>query len=272
VCFCGSERPLLWAVPKKVRSNKAAAHKDTLHSPQIYQLKLIQGNKKRHTHTMALQTLSSIATRLNTLQPKRNALMVMSTMSSKLLRVPTTSSSCSDREVSCFTTISTTTTSSTAITPTINCTTKALYHTTSRSCASPKVDEVFNKILQLDLFEVHILTELVNEKMGLKPMTDAQRAAMSGGGAAMSGGKSSETEAGAVEEKKTLFDLKLTGYDAKAKIKVIKEIRAITGLGLKEAKELVEGVPKSVKKDIKMDEAESIKKILEGVGATVEIS
>lgn len=258
--FCGSER---------CGPHHAAAHKDTHTKHSHTTIKTLLHNQEpiKRDAMMALQNLSSIATRLNSLQPKSNALLVMSTMSSKLLHVPATSSCCSHREVSCSTA-----TSCTAITPTINCTTKALYHTTPRSCASPKVDEVFNKILQLDLFEVHILTELVNEKMGLKPMTDAQRAAMSGGGAAMSGGKSSEAEAAAVEEQKTLFDLKLTGFDAKAKIKVIKEIRAITGLGLKEAKELVEGVPKSVKKDIKMDEAESIKKILEGVGATVEIS
>jgi large subunit ribosomal protein L7/L12 len=196
-------------------------------------------------------------------QIKNNPLMVMSTMSTTKLQAPNSSSCKSQRAL----------TTTTITPPAINCTTKSYYHTTPQLCASPKVETVFNKILQLDLFEVHILTELVNEKMGLKPMTDAQRAAMAGGrgGGGGSGRKGNEAEA-AVEEKKTLFDLKLTGYDAKAKIKVIKEIRAITGLGLKEAKELVEGVPKSVKKDIKMDEAESIKKILEAVGATVEIS
>jgi large subunit ribosomal protein L7/L12 len=73
------------------------------------------------------------------------------------------------------------------------------------------------------------------------------------------------------EEEKTAFDLKLTRVDAKSKIKVIKEIRAITGLGLKEAKEMVEGAPKTVKTDIKMEECEELKAKLEGVGATVEI-
>ena len=133
---------------------------------------------------------------------------------------------------------------------------------------TPKVDQVFEKILDLDVIEVHLLTELVNEKMGIKPMTAAQRAAMAGGGG---GGKGGAAPAEVVEEK-TSFDLKLTGFDAKFKIKVIKEVRAITALGLKEAKEMVEGAPKTVKKDIKMEEAEELKAKLEAVGATVEIS
>ena len=69
-----------------------------------------------------------------------------------------------------------------------------------------------------------------------------------------------------------MFDLKLTGFDAAAKIKVIKEIRAITSLGLKEAKELVETVPSVVKKGIKKEEAEELKAKLEALGATVDIS
>ena len=73
-------------------------------------------------------------------------------------------------------------------------------------------------------------------------------------------------------EEKKIFDLKLMGFDERSKIKVIKEIRAITGLGLKEAKDLVEGVPKVVKKDVKKEEAEQIKAVLEKVGAVVEIA
>ena len=100
-------------------------------------------------------------------------------------------------------------------------------------------------------------------------MTAAQRAAMAGGG----GGGSAAGAAPAEEpEEKTAFDLKLTGFDAKSKIKVIKVVRAITGLGLKEAKEMVEGAPKTIKKEIKMEECEEIKAQLEAVGGTVEIS
>ena len=104
--------------------------------------------------------------------------------------------------------------------------------------------------------------------MGIKPMTAAQRAAMASGGSGGGAGAAPVEE----KEEKTAFDLKLTGFDAKAKIKVIKEIRSITGLGLKEAKDLVEGAPATVKKEIKMEEAEEIKAKIEAVGGTVEIS
>jgi large subunit ribosomal protein L7/L12 len=76
----------------------------------------------------------------------------------------------------------------------------------------------------------------------------------------------------AVAEKKTAFDVKLVGFDASAKIKVIKEIRSIIpGLGLKEAKELVEGAPKVIQKGINNELAEEIKAKLEALGATIEI-
>ena len=143
------------------------------------------------------------------------------------------------------------------------------FNSTLQASKSPRVEEIFQKIVQLDTIEVHLLTELVNEKLGFNKLTQAQREALARGGAGVSSEK-----AGAVEEKevKTAFDLKLTGFDAKAKIKVIKEIRAITGLGLKDAKEMVEGCPKVVKKEIKIEEAEEIKSKLEAVGGTVEIS
>lgn len=73
------------------------------------------------------------------------------------------------------------------------------------------------------------------------------------------------------KEEKTSFDLKLESFDAAAKIKVIKEIRGITELGLKEAKELVEGAPAMVKKGLKKEEAEEFKKKLEAVGAKVSL-
>jgi len=140
---------------------------------------------------------------------------------------------------------------------------------------SPKVEELFNKIIWLDMVEVHLLAELINEKMGLK-ISDAERERMARGGGGGGGGGGNKAEDGeegaAAAEEKTAFDLKLTGFDAKAKIKVIKEIRAITSLGLKEAKELVEGAPSIVKKDIKKEEAEELKAKLEGLGATVEIA
>eukprot|EP01083_Nonionella_stella_P160283 523801_1 len=140
----------------------------------------------------------------------------------------------------------------------------------SSSSSSSRVDEVFDKILQLNTLEVALLSSLVNEKMGFAPMTAAQQAAMAGGGSGGGGGAAAAEE---VEEvKKTAFDLKLTGFDGKSKIKVIKEVRAMTGLGLKDAKEMVEGAPKTLKAGIKMEEAEELKAKIEAVGGTVEIS
>jgi large subunit ribosomal protein L7/L12 len=93
-----------------------------------------------------------------------------------------------------------------------------------------------------------------------------------GGGAAMAGAGGGGGEAPAEEViAKTIFDLKLIGFDAKAKIKVIKEVRAILGLGLKEAKELVESAPKVIQKDLKQEKADELKAQLEAVGAEIEI-
>jgi large subunit ribosomal protein L7/L12 len=134
---------------------------------------------------------------------------------------------------------------------------------------SPKLEELFQKIIYLDMVEIHLLTELINEKLGIK-ISDAEKARMAQGGGGSS--KSDDAPKEEVKEEQTAFDLKLTGFDAKAKIKVIKEVRAITGLGLKEAKELVEGVPSTIKKGIKKEEAEELKVKLEEVGAQLEIS
>jgi large subunit ribosomal protein L7/L12 len=72
-------------------------------------------------------------------------------------------------------------------------------------------------------------------------------------------------------EEKTEFNVTLTGYEAEKKIQVIKVVRAITGLGLKEAKDLVEGVPKAVKEAVSKDEAANIKKQLEEVSGQVKV-
>lgn len=83
-------------------------------------------------------------------------------------------------------------------------------------------------------------------------------------------GAAAGAEAGAPEEEKTEFDVVLVEFGAQ-KIKVIKEVRAVTGLGLKEAKDLVEGAPKPIKEGISKEEAEKIKDQVEKVGAKVEI-
>jgi ribosomal protein L7/L12 len=127
--------------------------------------------------------------------------------------------------------------------------------------APPHLHDLADEIVGMTMLEVKELVDRVAEHFGIEEGDD-DAVASAGDGASV------EEE---VVVAKTSFDLKLTGFNSKDKIKVIKEIRAITGLGLKEAKELVEGVPKTIKKDIKMEEAEDIKAKLEAVGATVEI-
>ena len=126
--------------------------------------------------------------------------------------------------------------------------------------------EMYDKMTQLQVEEIKLLTQLINEKLGIT-ITEADK---NGGFAGAGGGAAGA----AVEEEKvekTAFDLKLMAFDAKSKIKVIKEVRAITGLGLKEAKAMVDGAPNTIKKDIKMEEAEELKTKLELLGATIVI-
>ncbi len=107
------------------------------------------------------------------------------------------------------------------------------------------------------------LSELVKELETRFGVSAAAPVAMVAAGAA-------GPAAAAPEEEKTEFDVILTGFGAE-KIQVIKVVRALTGLGLKEAKDLVEGVPKPVKEGVAKAEAEDMKKKLEEVGATVEV-
>ncbi len=139
------------------------------------------------------------------------------------------------------------------------------------SFSHPRAEEMYNKMTKLSLEEIQTLTELINQRLGIT-ISEAEKEAIRRGGVMGGGGGGGEAEAAEEVVEKTAFDLKLTGFDAKGKIKVIKEIRAITGLGLKEAKAMVEEAPKTVKSDIKMEEAEELKAKLEAVGATVEIA
>ncbi|KQN19299.1 50S ribosomal protein L7 [Sphingomonas sp. Leaf33] len=120
------------------------------------------------------------------------------------------------------------------------------------------LNALVDQLSELTVLEAAELSKLLEEKWGVSAAA-AVAAPAAGGGAA----------APAVEEK-TEFDVILTG-DGGKKINVIKEVRAITGLGLTEAKSLVEGAPKPVKEGIAKDEAEKIKKQLEEAGATVEL-
>ena len=132
---------------------------------------------------------------------------------------------------------------------------------------------MFEKILNLDMFEVHLVTGLIAEKVGLNVNAAALAAGGVGGGSGGGGGGAAAggAEEEAAAEEKTAFDLKLVSFDAKAKIKVIKEVRSIAGLGLKEAKELVEGAPKTILKEMKKDELEEIAAKMKELGAEVEI-
>ncbi|KIM00016.1 LSU ribosomal protein L7/L12 (P1/P2) [Paramagnetospirillum magnetotacticum MS-1] len=111
----------------------------------------------------------------------------------------------------------------------------------------------------LTVLEAAELSKLLEEKWGVSAAAPVAVAAVAGAGAA----------APAAEEQ-TEFDVILTDAGEK-KINVIKEVRAITGLGLKEAKDLVEAAPKSVKDGVSKDEAEKIKKVLEEAGAKVQV-
>jgi large subunit ribosomal protein L7/L12 len=121
------------------------------------------------------------------------------------------------------------------------------------------LSKIVDDLSALTVLEAADLSKLLEEKWGVSAAAAVAVAAPAGGGAA----------APAAEEK-TEFDVILTG-DGGKKINVIKEVRAITGLGLTEAKTLVESAPKAVKEGVNKDEAEKLKKQLEEAGATVEL-
>jgi large subunit ribosomal protein L7/L12 len=121
-------------------------------------------------------------------------------------------------------------------------------------------EDVIKYIEGMTVLELSELVKELETKFGVSAAAPVAVAAVAGGAA----------PAAAAAEEKTEFDVVLTSFGAE-KIQVIKEIRAITGLGLKEAKDLVEGVPKPVKEGIAKAEADEIKKKLEAVGATVQI-
>ncbi|MGI9386298.1 MAG: 50S ribosomal protein L7/L12 [Methyloligellaceae bacterium] len=122
------------------------------------------------------------------------------------------------------------------------------------------LEKIADELSGLTVLEAADLAKLLEDKWGVSAAAPVAVAAVGAG----AGG-----DAAAAEEKSE-FDVILAGFGEK-KINVIKEVRAITGLGLKEAKDLVEGVPKPVKEGVGKDEAEEIKKKLEDVGATVEL-
>ncbi len=124
------------------------------------------------------------------------------------------------------------------------------------------IEEIAEKLDTLTLLEAAQLSKLLQEKWGVSAAAAVAVAAPAGGGAAAG--------AAAGGEEKTEFDVVLTAAGDK-KIQVIKVVRELTGLGLKEAKDLVDGAPKPVKEKVAKAEAADMKKKLEEVGATVEV-
>ncbi|MFO7973514.1 MAG: 50S ribosomal protein L7/L12 [Candidatus Hydrogenedentota bacterium] len=124
-----------------------------------------------------------------------------------------------------------------------------------------KLDAIIDEIAGLSVLELSELVKALEEKFGV----EAAAPMMMAGAMPAAGGAEA-----AAEEGPTAYDAVLAEIGSQ-KIQVIKEVRAITGLGLKEAKELVDGAPKPVKEDCTEEEAKEIKEKLEGVGAVVEL-
>ena len=123
--------------------------------------------------------------------------------------------------------------------------------------ASEKITNILEEIKTLTIIELADLVKAVEEEFGVSAAAPV--------GVAVAGAAPA-----AAAEEKTEFDVILKGFGAK-KLDVIKAVREITGLGLKEAKEMVEGAPKTVKEGVSKDEAETVKKALEEAGAEVEV-
>ncbi|WP_374765240.1 50S ribosomal protein L7/L12 [Yunchengibacter salinarum] len=120
------------------------------------------------------------------------------------------------------------------------------------------LEKLVDELSSLTVLEAAELSKLLEEKWGVSAAAPVAAAAPAAGGGE------------AAAEEQTEFDVILTDAGAK-KINVIKEVRGITGLGLKEAKELVEGAPKPIKEGASKDEAEELKKKLEDAGAKIEL-
>ena len=120
------------------------------------------------------------------------------------------------------------------------------------------LEKIADELSALTVLEASELSKLLEEKWGVSAAAPVAVAAVA------------PAAAGEAAEEKTEFDVVLAAFGEK-KINVIKEVRAMTGLGLKEAKDLVESAPNAVKEGVPKDEAEKLKKTLEGVGATVEL-
>ena len=137
------------------------------------------------------------------------------------------------------------------------------------------VKKLGDEILMLNVVDIRDLLSRLQSRLGI---TDDQLGRGGGGGGGVGGGGGDASSgapaaaaAAAAAAPKDTFDIKLTVVDAKSKIKVIKEVRVITGLGLAESKALVEKAPCMLKAGVKKEEAEKLKKVLEEAGASVDL-
>lgn len=139
--------------------------------------------------------------------------------------------------------------------------------------STPRVEALYHRMTKLSKDEVSLVGSAILETLDLTVAENEFYYYGIGtyGGGGGKGGAAAEGEAAEEEVKKDTFDIKLTGFDDKSKIKVIKEVRAVFGLGLKEAKEMVDSAPKVLQKDLKTEAAEELKAKLEAVGATIEL-
>lgn len=120
--------------------------------------------------------------------------------------------------------------------------------------------EFAEQLVNLTVKEVSELADILKEEYGIEPAAAAVAVAAGGAGA----------EGGAAAEEKTEFDVILKSAGA-GKLKVVKEVKSLLGVGLKEAKELVDGAPGTIKEAVPKEEADKIKEALEGAGAEVEL-
>jgi large subunit ribosomal protein L7/L12 len=127
--------------------------------------------------------------------------------------------------------------------------------------AAVKKEEILEAIASMTVLEVSELVKMMEEKFGVSAAAPVAVAAAGPAGAAPA----------AAEEEKTEFNVILKSFEDAKKIAVIKEVRTVTGLGLKEAKDLVEGAPKPLKEGVSKDEAAKIKDSITAAGGTVEI-
>ena len=129
---------------------------------------------------------------------------------------------------------------------------------------SAKTDEILDSLKQLSLLEASELVKQIEEAFGVSAAASAGVVMAAPGAAAAAGGSEAE-------EEKSEFDVVLEGFEASAKIKVLKAVREATGLGLGDAKAMVEAAPKTIKEGVSKDEAGNLKKAIEEAGGKVTL-